>query len=406
MYQEKTDLSHLHYSKDEIANEHPSLSLAPTNFRNVGWSLGNDCPLNCTQCYSRCAREKGMNLNVPIVNRIIKQLKILNVDTVNLGGNEPIYTNGLNPKKSLLPYILEELDKNGIKVGITSAGPTINILNQIYPNHLKLINDVDISLDSPFQKEHDDNRGVNGIYNLANNAIQICRDNNIPHSIIMCGMKWNFTEDRINGMIDLCRRTDSNFRVNPLKPIEQKHMSEILPPQQYFEGLRTILDSCTPIDLSDPAWAASAGIKPEQVSGCPCGTNSFRIHSITPSGEIPVSPCVYLHDYKTGNLVTDSIKDILESIPFQIFRRRKAHPETIEGCGDCSYISVCGAGCASRSYLHNFHLSEGKTKSLFQKDPYCPKENLIPVPQTHIIDSDEALVHMGYLCTGIFKVRK
>lgn len=406
MHQEKTDLSHFRYSKQTIDDEHPNLSLAPINFRNVGWSLGNDCPLNCTQCYSRSTREKGMNLTIPIIDQIVRQLKNLDVETVNLGGNEPIYTNGLNPKKSLLPYILEELNKNDIKVGITTAGPTLNILQQMYPNHMKLINDVDISLDSPNQEEHDNNRGVKGIYNLADKAIQICRNHNISHSIIMCGMRWNFTEDRINGMIDLCRRTDSNFRVNPLKPTELKHMAEILSPQQYYKGLRTILDRCTPIDLSDPAWAASAGIKPEQVSGCPCGTNSFRIHSITPDGKIPVSPCVYLHDYKTGNLVTDSIKDILESLPFQIFRRRKAHPEIIEGCNGCVQISVCGAGCASRSYLHNLHLSEGKVKSLFQKDPYCPKENLVPVPQTQITPSNEALVHMGYLCTGIFKVRK
>ena len=31
---------------------------------------------------------------------------------------------------------------------------------------------------------------------------------------------------------------------------------------------------------------------------CPCGRTSFRIHSITPTGEVHVSPCVYLHDYK------------------------------------------------------------------------------------------------------------
>ena len=105
-------------------------------------------------------------------------------------------------------------------------------------------------------------------------------------------------------------------------------------------------------------------------------------------------------------MVTDSIKDILESVPFQIFRRRKAHPEIVEGCNNCVQISVCKAGCASRSYLHNLHLSEGNVKSLFQKDPYCPMENLVPVPQTQVAHSDEALVHMGYLCTGIFKVRK
>lgn len=405
MYKKINDPSRLHYLDRPINDENPKLSMAPVCYQNVGWSLGNDCPLHCTQCYSRSAREKGKNLNHILIDGVIDQLQSINVKTVNLGGNEPIYTNGLNPKNSLLPYILKKLDSNGIKIGITTAGITLTTLEEMYPEYMKYINDVDISIDSPREEEHDTNRGVRGIYKIASKAIQICRDYNIPHSIIMCGMRWNFTEDRINEMIDLCTITDSNFRVNPLKPIELKHMDDTLSIQQYFKGLDTILKRCVPIDLSDPAWATSAGIESSQVSGCPCGINSFRIHSITPDGKIPVSPCVYLHDYKVGDLTHDSIKDILDSNAFKVFRRRKAHPEMINGCVNCKNISVCGGGCASRSYLHNLHLSNGKIKSIFQKDPYCPLDSAVHIQKTKIEPSKEALVHMGYLCTGIFKLK-
>ena len=62
---------------------------------NVGWTLGNDCPYRCTHCYSFSARNRGMDLEDWMVERIVGELVSLPVETVNLGGNEPIFTNGL-----------------------------------------------------------------------------------------------------------------------------------------------------------------------------------------------------------------------------------------------------------------------------------------------------------------------
>ncbi len=97
---------------------------------------------------------------------LIYQIEKLNVETVNLGGNEPIFTNGLDVHKSMLPYILKELNKRNIKVGITTAGISLIALKNAYPECLKLLNDVDISFDSPFEKEHNENRGAD-VYKYA-----------------------------------------------------------------------------------------------------------------------------------------------------------------------------------------------------------------------------------------------
>lgn len=182
-------------------------------------------------------------------------------------------------------------------------------------------------------------------------------------------------------------------------------MDLILSSKQFYEGLNVILKRAEPIDLSDPAWAAGAGVESSQVSGCLCGTNSFRILSITPEGRIPVSPCVYLHDFKYGDLSKQRIEEILDSVYFENFRKRKANPELVEGCKGCKYIATCGGGCASRAYLHNLHNSLGKMKNLFLKDPYCPKDNQILKIKTQVKNCDDSLVHIGYLCTGIFKVK-
>lgn len=67
--------------------------------KNIGWTLGNDCSCKCKHCYSFSVRQKGKNLTKEIVDKVIEQIEKLNVETVNLGGNEPIFTNGLNVKK-------------------------------------------------------------------------------------------------------------------------------------------------------------------------------------------------------------------------------------------------------------------------------------------------------------------
>jgi radical SAM protein with 4Fe4S-binding SPASM domain len=395
-----------HYFSTRYVQEGTDLPEASANYKNVGWSLGNACPLNCKQCYSKSAREPGKNLTRKIVDRVIDQLSLLGVKTVNLGGNEPIFTNGLNPKNSLLPYILDSLTKKGMLVGITTSGITMIQLEKYFSGYIEKINDVDISIDSPRSDEHDLNRGRKGIYELAMQALKVCKDHKIPKSFIMCAMNWNFDSERINEMIDLAVKHRANFRINPIKPISPEHMDLVLTPKQFYQGLATILERCDPIDLSDPAWASSANVSLGVVSGCPCGITSFRVHSITPNGQIPVSPCVYLHDYKYGDLVTMDIRKILKSPPFQAFRRRKANPEAIKGCEGCSQILVCGGGCAARAYLHRLHEKRGKNRTLFIQDPYCPAD-FAPKSQTRsenisIKKSEHSLVHEGYLCTGIF----
>ena len=57
-----------------------------------------------------------------MIDRIVDQLARLGVKTVNLGGNEPIFTNGIKIADTLLPYIIESLDDAGIIVGLTTSG--------------------------------------------------------------------------------------------------------------------------------------------------------------------------------------------------------------------------------------------------------------------------------------------
>jgi radical SAM protein with 4Fe4S-binding SPASM domain len=402
-------------SRDDDLLDHYRLNTGPTDefrdlpqteptIRNIGWTLGNDCPYRCTHCYSMNARLKGRDMTRPMIDRIVDQLSLNGVETVNLGGNEPLFTNGPNPRDTLLPYIVEALAEAGILVGLTTSGITLLRLHRDHRHAFDLLNDVDVSFDSPYRDEHNRNRGAK-IFHEAIRALEICRDAGIPHTCIMCAMNWNFTRRHIEDLVDLAHRHDANVRINPVKPVSAAHMEMALPPEMYYAGFARLLELCRPVDLGEPPLAAVTDH--QQARRCPCGRTSFRIHSITPDGRIHVSPCVYLHDYKAPlDLLEHDLHDIIHSPQFRVFRQRNANPGAIDGCAGCGLLDRCGGGCAGRSYLYRLHASG--EKSMRARDPYCPARTQPghEFPQRPEIDGRQRLVHMDYLCTWIGKPRE
>jgi radical SAM protein with 4Fe4S-binding SPASM domain len=391
---------HFRRSVGPIENE--ELAECEITIRNIGWTLGNDCPYRCTHCYSMSAREKGRDFSKPIIDRIVDQLAANGVETVNLGGNEPLFTNGADPSQSLLPYIIDRLVDAGILVGLTTSGVTGLYLERVHNRQWRKLNDLDVSLDSPFEEEHNSNRGAK-IYRQAIRTLELAKVYGLDHSIILCGMNWNFTPKHIKVLHALALRYDAHIRINPIKPVEPAHMDSLLTAEQYYEGFSLLLELCDPVDLGEPPIAAVTDYV--GAKGCPCGRTSFRIHSITPDGRIPVSPCVYLHDYKVGDLCHDDLFDIVRMPQFRSFRRRNANPQHIPGCAGCALLVSCRGGCAGRAYLHHAH--ETGDRSLFVRDPYCPERisPAAPFPQRPTVRSDKRLVHMDYLCTWIGKPR-
>lgn len=111
-----------HYQKNVGPIEKEYLTECEMEIENIGWTLGNDCPYRCKHCYSMSARKKGRNLTIEIVDRVVEQIKRLGAKTINLGGNEPLFTNGPEPERTMLPYIIRKLVSAGVDVGLTTSG--------------------------------------------------------------------------------------------------------------------------------------------------------------------------------------------------------------------------------------------------------------------------------------------
>jgi radical SAM protein with 4Fe4S-binding SPASM domain len=367
-------------------------------FENIGWTLGNACPYGCKQCYSEKVRVFGCEIEDWMIRRIILQLKKIDVKTVNLGGNEPIFTNGLNAGRSKLPDIIDQLILNNIVVGLTTAGISVKELEKRFPSQLRKLNDVDISIDSPIPEKHNKNRGAN-IFSVAMKALDICQKLNIEHTLVMCGMNWNLNLFDLKELLRLAKYTDSNLRINFLKPTDPKHIKLMPTAKQYYDTFNFLMDNCEPIEIGESLLAST--FQKEHI-GCSCGTKSFRIHSITPDGKIPISPCVYMHDYRVGDLCKDEISDIVISPEFKSFQERRNNPELIKSCNDCGYIKSCRGGCTARAYYTS------GMNTLFVPDSYCLKKYeeegaIKKVYPFATKKDDKILVHRNYLCTLIVK---
>ena len=365
---------------------------------NIGWTLGNDCPYRCPHCYSTIVRNRGRNLEIADVDRIVGQLKSIGIKTVNLGGNEPLFTSGPDPRNTVLPHIIRSLHEAGIVVGLTTAGVTLTYMEKLYPGTVGLLNDTDVSLDSPFPAEHNKNRGAS-LFEHAMRALAILRERGIDRTIVMCGMNWNLSDEHIDALIELGRQQETFIRINFMKPTEQGHMDLVPDAATFYKASRRLFEKCKVIELGEPLGSTMFG---GTSRGCPCGTKSFRIHSITPDGRVPVSPCVYAHDYKVGDLLKDDLADIIASPQFEAFRERRRNPESIGECSGCEFLQQCKGGCASRAYLWSqFEHKNVPVKSA--RDPYCLRDfkgekGCVPPTMTK---QDVILVHRDYLCTLI-----
>lgn len=280
-------------------------------FDIVGWSLGNDCPYRCEHCYSYIMRNKGENMSKKDVDNIIIQLKINNTKTVVLGGNEPIFTNGINPKTSLLPHIIQSLYNEQINVVLISSGYSSNYLFENHIQEYNLVSHFITSLDSPYEQEHNNNRKAN-LFGIALKSLDYAKKMNKDSTILMVAQNWNFSLKHIDSLLNLAKKKNAFVRINRIKATEKKHQYLIPNNQDLGVSFKYLFQNTISHVVTDPSLISF--FKNRSMTSGYCGVNTCRINSISKKGEVSLSPCIYLNKYKTGNLIKESLGEIEKNI--------------------------------------------------------------------------------------------
>jgi radical SAM protein with 4Fe4S-binding SPASM domain len=364
-------------------------------FKNVGWTVGSYCNASCDHCYSRRARSNSVELTRADIDCIVEKLAAFGVQTVNLGGNEPAFTHGPRLSDSMLPYIIERLTGAGMVVGLTTNGTSFAWLDANHRDALVLLNDVDFSLDSPYERDHDASRGA-ALHRAVVLGVQRAGELGIDRGMAVCGMRSTLNPETVAAFLALAKLLGCELRVNTLKPVVPALRDQAPTVGQFYAGFSFLMHNTRCVSLGESCLGAVLG---SSEHGCPCGTSSFRIGAKTLEGRIPVSPCVYLTELGAGDLLTEELPDILRRSAFRAVKSRRDHLPKACRDVDCDFSEICRGGCAARALLFEGDLDAA--------DPYCPMRyraqcGLPSFPDNMPIGVEgEVRVHDRYLCTWI-----
>lgn len=158
-----------------------------------------NCVANCLHCNPRekkFTRERTLTLNE--YNELFKKLKKMGTEQICISGGEPLIYKDIVELVSLIR-------ENGLKASLNTNGwlLTIEKFKELVEAGLLVVN---LSIDSPLSKKHDELRRLNGLFDRATNQIIECKNTNIPFelNVRMVLSKHNYKD--VSEMIKLAER--------------------------------------------------------------------------------------------------------------------------------------------------------------------------------------------------------
>ncbi|MFQ6010322.1 MAG: radical SAM protein [Candidatus Aenigmatarchaeota archaeon] len=329
----------------------------------AGWSFTNKCNLRCIHCYNASGKAHCDEMSTEQAKKIAQKLIDFGIDAVNFGGGEC-------PLRPDFIEICGMLHKAGIKISLTTNGTTLKLVK----NHLHLFHDVGVSIDFADEKNHDAFRGVPGTYKKAVKATRFFVKKGMDTEIVTCITSMNCSKKEMQKMYDLAKSIGVDYwRLNRYRPTGRNNTDKLtLTPDDLRKSYSFLNKHVKNMTVPDPLFA----IFSTPAAKCPCGSTSFRIQA---NGD--VTPCVFLK-VSGGNILENSIQEILDSPVFRQIRNRDLSKTK---CSGCKHWQTCRGGCAGNAYL---------VHGTFNKpDPLCWK-------------NDEWNVHEKYLCTAYVPIRR
>ena len=159
-----------------------------------------NCVANCFHCNPRSkrfTRERVMTLEE--YNELFKKLKKLGTQQICISGGEPLIYKDI-------VKLVELITKNGMKASLNTNGWLLNTKKFVELMNAGLLM-INLSIDYPNSKQHDEFRRLNGLFEKAVSQIKECKNLNIPFklNIRMVLSKYNYKQigDMIKLAIDL-----------------------------------------------------------------------------------------------------------------------------------------------------------------------------------------------------------
>lgn len=307
----------------------------------------NSCNLHCIGCYSdNCNRNEKEDLSLEEIKFILLKLHEKGLQNLLISGGEPFLRKDII---EILRYAKKDL---GISKIIVGTNGTVQNLD-LYKEMKGLVDNISLSIDG-YSMESADVIRDKGTFEIVIKTVEIIKKCKIPMVLLPTIHKYNYKEIpeylKFASLLELPIGFSLLTCNHPDNKVLDKY---ILNEQEFIEFVAmNIENDCniedTPLNLNDISFKASCG----------AGKN---IISVDASGD--VYPCHMLQnsEYKLGNILKDSLEDMLMGSKNQSFIGNTV--ENIIACKKCEYKYFCGGGCKARTLFHSHTFNES--------DMYC-----------------------------------
>jgi len=209
-----------------------------------------------------------------------------------------------------------------------------------------------ISLDSVKPEKHDNFRGVKGAYDRAIKAIRNSVEVGFYTGISMTVTSMN--EDEIEDMNKLRKQLEAHFLfLQGYIPRYPAYEDELTPKnvKKTYELVLRLQDEGEDVqyticpDIASYMKRYGIEVYERLTPVKTCTASDFQI-GILKNGD--VTPCVFLHQFVLGNLLRDSLNEIIQSEITKQYRLRFRH----QPCNyECEDSKIC-RGCRARAYAY------------------------------------------------------
>jgi MoaA/NifB/PqqE/SkfB family radical SAM enzyme len=298
----------------------------------------------------------------------IKRLcESIEVGSLGMGTGE----NALNPE--FIP-IVEYLHGRGVKLNVASNGFTLMSMDD---DHLRMFNDVEVSIDFPTRSEQDAFRN-DGNWDLCHAAIERCKKLGVKISILATLMRNNY--GKMDALGAHVRALDINLRVNVYQAVKTDAYK--LTFDEFWEAYRRLFKTTRVVSCYEPVVRAAMGL--DDVAS-PCARTSIRFNQ---RGQ--AIPCVYwpleMHGLTRPAPTLADLPHLGDGVlDTEDFVAARMLPEAAASCR-------CQGGCATRRALAG---------ELNAHDDYCPWARGIDLKLDWQPAPDKGLMRGRNVCTTI-----
>jgi len=339
-------------SKTRAINSSPKKKFSP---KAIYLHLTNKCNLKCVYCYNSNYRSNsltGRELNDKEIFDIIQQAVHIGACSFTVTGGEPL----LRPScLKIGAYITKVM---GCYAELLTNGMLIDKIDvrELFNSYSKVV----ISLDSHIPSINDFTRGKGSYKKIVSGIRELCKID--PSRVVLRPVLHKFNISNFESYVNFACEKFGIMQIKPslLSPRNTRNpkINDLFIDNDqyiYFLNLQEeILHDANAIIDKDDLYLNSG-----------CGAGSSLI-SIGACGEVFACQAMHSNDLLAGSLREATLEYIGHHSPI-LKSMREMDPAKIEGCRDCSLMTICGGGCRA-----NAHAIYG---SIYSKNELqCPLE--------------------------------